>query len=81
VFEVNQETYQLSLIEHVSTEGNWPRDFMLDPSENFLIVAHQNSSNPVLFSREQTTGKLNLLQKDVTIPDPVCVKFVTQSGK
>ncbi|WP_404329685.1 lactonase family protein [Mesobacillus maritimus] len=81
VFEVNQETYQLSLIEHVSTEGNWPRDFMLDPSENFLIVANQNSSNLVLYSREQTNGKLSLLQKDVTVPDPVCVKFLNHSVK
>jgi 6-phosphogluconolactonase len=76
-FEVNQETLQLSLIEHVSTEGNWPRDFMLDPTENFLVVANQNSSNLALYSRDHTTGRLNLLQKDVTVPDPVCVKFLS----
>lgn len=79
VFEVNQENFHLTLIEHISTEGNWPRDFVLDPSENFLIVANQNSSNLALYSREQTTGKLSLLQKDVAVPDPVCVKFLNDS--
>jgi 6-phosphogluconolactonase len=81
VFEVNQESFQLSLVEHISTEGNWPRDFMLDPSENFLVVANQNSSNLALYSRDQTTGKLRLLQKDITVPDPVCVKFLRHSFK
>lgn len=79
VFEVNQETFELSMIEHFSSEGNWPRDFMLDPSEKFLVVANQNSSNLVLYSRDTTTGKLSLLQKDVAVPDPVCVKFLNNS--
>ena len=37
---------------------------MIDPTDKFLIVANQNSSNLVLFSRDPETGKLDLLQKD-----------------
>ncbi|MBU8880460.1 lactonase family protein [Bacillus sp. FJAT-29790] len=76
VFSVNQDSGKVSFVEHTSTEGNWPRDFVLDPTEKFLIASNQNSSNLVLFSRDGTTGKLTLLQSDVIVPDPVCVKFL-----
>lgn len=76
VYGVNQETGELTFIEHTLTEGNWPRDFVLDPTENFLIASNQNSSNLVLFKRDSATGKLTLLQSDIKVPDPVCVKFL-----
>lgn len=76
VFGVENETGKLELIERVSTEGDWPRDFSLDPSEKFLVASNQNSSNLVLYSRNTETGKLTLLQSDVKVPDPVCVKFL-----
>ncbi|MCP8969400.1 lactonase family protein [Ectobacillus ponti] len=76
VFSVNQDSGELTFVEHVSTEGHWPRDFVLDPTEQFVIAANQESSNLVLFARDAETGKLRLLQSDVQVPDPVCVKFL-----
>lgn len=76
IFKVDPESFKLSFVEHTSTEGNWPRDFVLDPSEKFLIATNQNSSNAALYSRDTETGKLTLLQSDVRVPDPVCVKFL-----
>lgn len=76
VFSVNQDNGELSFVEHTSTEGNWPRDFVLDPSEKFVVASNQNSSNIVLYKRDGDTGKLTLLQSDVAVPDPVCVKFL-----
>lgn len=76
VYGVNQETGELTFIEHTLTEGNWPRDFVLDPTENYLIASNQNSSNLVLFKRDSVSGKLTLLQSDIKVPDPVCVKFL-----
>jgi 6-phosphogluconolactonase len=76
VFEVENDTGKLELIERVSTEGDWPRDFSLDPSEKFLVASNQNTGNLVLYSRDAETGKLTLLQSDVNVPDPVCVKFL-----
>ncbi|WP_210365789.1 lactonase family protein [Bacillus sp. REN3] len=75
-FKIDQETFTLSFLAHTSTEGNWPRDFVLDPSEKFLIASNQNSSNLILFARNQDTGELTLLQSDIQVPDPVCVKFL-----
>jgi len=76
VFEVKPESFELSFVERISTEGNWPRDFVLDPSEKYLIASNQNSSNVVLYSRDKETGRLTLLDSEVKIPDPVCVKFL-----
>jgi len=75
-FRVDEGSGQLTLIEHTPTEGDWPRDFVLDPSERFLVAANQNSGNLVLFSRDVESGRLTLRQEDVRVPDPVCVKFL-----
>jgi 6-phosphogluconolactonase len=76
VFKVNEASGKLIFIEHTSTEGDWPRDFILDPSEKYLIALNQESCNLVLFARDETTGKLTLLQSDIEVPYPVCVKFL-----
>ena len=76
VFSVDQNSGELTFVEHTSTEGNWPRDFVLDPTEKFLVATNEKSHNLVLFSRDEFTGKLTLLQSDVVVPEPVCVKFL-----
>ncbi|WP_042351158.1 lactonase family protein [Bacillus massiliigorillae] len=76
VFSVNDSTGELTLVENVSTEGNWPRDFALDPTEKFLIASNQESDNLTLYARDEATGKLTLLQANVAVPNPVCVKFL-----
>lgn len=76
VFGIDSRSGKLELIDRTNTEGNWPRDFSLDPSEKFLIVANQESDNLTLFERNKETGKLSLLQSDVTVSSPVCIKFL-----
>jgi len=76
VFKVDQDTGQLTFIEWTSTEGNWPRDFVLDPSEEFLVATNQKSNTMTLFNRDQISGKLELVQADVVVPEPVCVKIL-----
>ncbi|GAA0317042.1 lactonase family protein [Bacillus carboniphilus] len=78
VFKVNPDSGQLTFVEWTSTEGNWPRDFVLDPSEDFLVATNQKSNTMTLFSRDQSTGKLALLQSGVKVPEPVCVKFLNK---
>lgn len=71
-----QEDGTLELVGYTPTEGETPRDFNLDPTEEFLVVGHQDSNNLTLFGRDEETGKLSLLQKDVFAPEVVCVKFI-----
>lgn len=76
VFSVNEETHELTFVEHTPTGGEWPRDFMIDPSDAYLVVANQHTGNLVLFSRDQETGKLTQLDSEVAVPEAVCVKFL-----
>jgi 6-phosphogluconolactonase len=75
LFQINQDSGELSFVEHTSTEGDWPRDFEIDPSEKFIVASNQESSNIVLYSRDESTGRLTLLESDIKVPHPVCVKF------
>ncbi|MEG9298183.1 lactonase family protein [Mangrovibacillus sp. Mu-81] len=76
VYKVNQDSGLLTFIEWTSTEGNWPRDFVLDPTGEFLVASNQKSNTLTLFGRNKNTGKLELLQSGVEVPEPVCVKFL-----
>lgn len=75
IFSVDEGTHLLSFVERISSEGNWPRDFSLDPTENYIIGSNQESSNLVLYKRNKETGKLTLLQS-ITVPYPICIKFI-----
>ena len=74
VFTV-QADHSLTLSQLISTAGEFPRDFALDPSEHFVVVANQNTDNASLYERDTTTGQLTLLQADVALPEGVCVCF------
>lgn len=74
VFAV-QTDHQLKLVQQISTAGDFPRDFALDATEKFVVCANQNTDNVTLYSRNQTTGELTCLQKDVLVPEGVCVCF------
>lgn len=67
----------LECVEIVPSEGDFPRDFTLNKSEDFLVVSHQNSDNLTLFERNKETGRLTLLQKDVYAPECVCT-YITK---
>jgi 6-phosphogluconolactonase len=75
VFEIDQRTGRLKQLEHVSTEGKWPRNFTLDPTGRFLLVANQHTDNVVTFRIESQTGRLKPTGHVAEIPVPVCLKF------
>ena len=76
VFAIDPPSGRLSLVEHVSTEGKWPRNFTLDPTERFLLVANQHSENVAIFRLDQQTGRLTFTGQSVEIPTPVCLQFL-----
>lgn len=77
IFQVNEQTLELSFIEHVSSNGEWPRDFVLDPSESFLVVSNQHTENIVLFRRDIESGKLTETGSEIDVPEVVCLKFLS----
>lgn len=64
---------KLKLIQQISTEGDFPRDFNFNHDESMIIALNQNTNNASLYARNAATGKLKLLQKDFTVPEGVAV--------
>lgn len=66
---------KLQFVERTSTLGKGPRNFSIDPTGNFLLVANQNSSEIVIFKRDKTTGILTDTGKRISLCSPVCLVF------
>jgi 6-phosphogluconolactonase len=75
IFEVAAETGKLSLVDRTSVNGDWPRNFTLDPTGNFLLVANQRSNNITVYKRDIEKGTLSFLKEKKT-PSPVCLVFL-----
>lgn len=66
---------KLLLAGHTSCGGEWPRNFVIDPSGKYLLVGNQNSGNISMFSIDEKTGLPVGPSKDYKIASPVCLKF------
>ncbi len=75
LFSVADSTGALALEQVVSTEGDWPRNFSLDPTGRWLLVANQRSGSIVVFARNPETGRLTLTPQRLALPSPVCLRF------
>ena len=76
ILSIDQKTGQLEWIDHQSTLGKTPRNFNLDPTGNFLLVANQNSNEIVIFKRDKQTGLLTDTGKRIKVHKPVCLKWM-----
>ncbi|MBC5864003.1 lactonase family protein [Flavobacterium turcicum] len=65
----------LKVQEHQSSLGKGPRNFVIDPSGNFLLVGHQYTNEVVVFKRNKKTGSLTATGKKISLCAPVCLVF------
>ena len=72
-YKVSPLGTKLETIGWTNTEGHIPRDFNFNKTEDYIIVAHQESDNLSLFLRDKKTGTLTLEQKDFYAPEITCV--------
>jgi 6-phosphogluconolactonase len=66
----------LRLVEYESTRGQTPRNFSLDPTGRWLIVANQQSGTLAVFSIDQNTGALSPVGPLTSVGSPVSVLFM-----
>lgn len=60
-----------------SVMGAAPRNFVIDPSGKFVLVANQNSNEVIVFRRNKKTGLLKYSGKKISTASPSCLKFIT----
>lgn len=76
VFSVATSTGALTLDQVISTDGDWPRNFTLDPSGRWLLVANQRSDSVIVFARDSKSGRLTPTRERIALPSPVCLRFL-----
>lgn len=70
-----QKDGKLKAIGYQTTFGDHPRNFAIDASGKFLIVANQISGNVVVFKRKMKTGLLKKVFEVKNLLNPSCVKI------
>jgi 6-phosphogluconolactonase len=57
--------------------GVAPRGFVIDPTGRFLLVANLKSGEVLVFRRDTGTGLLTFTGKKISVPQPACLKFIS----
>jgi 6-phosphogluconolactonase len=65
---------KLTLAGRIPCGGNWPRNFVIDPSGKYLLVANQKSGDISLFRINEKTG-IPEYKNDCKLNSPACLKF------
>lgn len=68
----------ITRLENVSVEGDWPRNFALSPDGNYLLAANRRSNNITVFKINKETGLPTYTGESISVPNPVCLKFLVQ---
>lgn len=76
VFKVHANG-KLQFVQQIGTQGEGPRNFAIDPTDNYVLVANQNSNSINFFKRDKTTGMLTETTKRIDVCAPVCLVFTS----
>jgi 6-phosphogluconolactonase len=74
-FSCNFQLGALAPIARSSCGGKTPRNFTLDPTERWMLVANQDSNWISIFARDPATGKLADQGSNVPALAPMCILF------
>jgi 6-phosphogluconolactonase (cycloisomerase 2 family) len=78
VFAIDPATGQLKELQRRSVEGDHPREFSLDPSGKFLLIANQKSNQIVVVERDPKTGLLGKTVQKLPMDAPSDLKFMVR---
>jgi len=76
IFSIDTNTGKLTTKGYQSTLGKTPRNFAIDPTGNYLLVANQATDNIVVFKRDKQTGLLHETGEQIKVPTPVCIQMM-----
>ena len=65
----------LSLAGHTTCGGDWPRNFVIDPTGRFILVGNQKSSYISVFRIDRKTGLPSVALDSARVKMPACLKF------
>jgi len=74
IYKINSDG-SLSLAGRSSCGGDWPRNFVIEPSGRFLLVGNQRSDQISVFSIDRNTGMPEGPVASAEMKTPACLKF------
>lgn len=78
VFAIDPATGHLTELQRRSVEGDHPREFSLDPSGRFLLIANQKSNQIVVVERDAQSGLLGKTVQKLAMDAPSDLKFLVR---
>lgn len=78
LFEFDPIQESLNYIASYPTGGRTPRDFTIDPTGKWLLVAHQDSDTIAIFNVNSYNGTLSLFNTVENIKSPVCLSWLSK---
>jgi 6-phosphogluconolactonase len=76
IYAIDADKGTLTPVDAPSSGAIMPRNFAIDPTGSFLLVAHQYSNNVLVFKINAASGKLTKTGDEVKLDVPVCIVFV-----
>ncbi|NGP87939.1 lactonase family protein [Fodinibius halophilus] len=76
IYNIDQQEGTLTHVGRQSTKGVHPRNFVIDPTGNFLLVANRKTDNIVIFKRNKEDGSLTATGQEIKVSQPVCLKLI-----
>ncbi|EJM82335.1 MULTISPECIES: lactonase family protein [unclassified Pseudomonas] len=78
VFAIDPATGHLKELQRRSVEGDHPREFSLDPSGRFVLIANQKSNQIVVVERDAKSGLLGKTVQKLPMDAPSDLKFLVR---
>jgi 6-phosphogluconolactonase len=76
IFSIDAKTRELTPVGHQSMGIKTPRNFAIEPTGQYMLVANQSGGNVSVFRIDQSTGALTPTGTSVQVASPVCVRFM-----
>ena len=76
IFSIDPRTRKLTAVGHQGMGVKTPRNFAIEPTGQYMLVANQSGGNVIVFRINQSTGELSPTKASVQVPSPVCVRFM-----
>ena len=76
IFSIDPQTRELKPVGHQGMGVKTPRNFAIEPTGRYMLVANQSGGNVIVFHIHPATGELTPTEASVQVPNPVCVRFM-----
>lgn len=72
-YTIDPASGDLTFVEQEYEGIDWPRNFSIDPSGQYLISSNVNSNTLTSYTIDEATGALTSTGQSIEVPQPMCI--------